>query len=103
MYKVAHTLTTEIDFSMAKRDEPPYTLFLPGRSHIITAATAARLIDALEHGRRVETIFVELNGEGSGAWEVVVNVQQVIAIVRHPVGRQHDAAGPPAGLRLVPR
>lgn len=84
---------------MAERDERLYTLFFPGRSHIITAATAARLISALECGKRVESIFVELNGEGSGEWEVVVNVQQVIAIVKHPVSR--DATRAPAGLRLV--
>lgn len=78
-----------------------YTLLLPGRSHIVNDEMAARIIDALEDNRVIETIFVEMNGEGSGDWEVVVNVRQVIALVKHPVAHQPGNT-PVSGLRLVP-
>ncbi len=78
-----------------------YTLLLPGRSHIVNDEMASRIIAALENDRAVETILVEMNGEGSGEWEVVINVRQVIALVKHPSTRsQHEAAV--SGLRLVP-
>jgi hypothetical protein len=57
-----------------------YTLLLPGRSHAISDETAARLLRALCEGKRVEVVPIELNGEGSGAWDVALNVRQVIAL-----------------------
>lgn len=78
-----------------------YTLLLSGRSHVINDEMAARIIAALETEKTVETIFVEINGEGSGDWEVVVNVRQVIALVKHPVAHQPGNTAL-SGLRLVP-
>ena len=61
-----------------------YTLLLPGRSHAISDEAAARLLTALGEGKPVEVVPIELNGEGSGAWDVALNVRQVIALVKHP-------------------
>ena len=61
-----------------------HTLLLPGRSHVISDGAAELLLSALSNGRAVEVIPIELNGEGSGAWDVYVNVHQVIAVIRHP-------------------
>lgn len=61
-----------------------HTLILPGRSHVISDEMAARLIAALNERRPVESVAVEMNGEGTGEWEVFVNVNQIIALVKHP-------------------
>lgn len=78
-----------------------YTLLLPGRSHVIRDGMAEKLILALENHRAVEWIRVEMNGEGSGEWDVAINVGQIVALVKHPAVSP-TRLSPPSGLRLVP-
>jgi hypothetical protein len=59
---------------------------------------AERVISAIERDERLVRIEVEMNGEGSGMWDVAINVCQVIAVVAHPKSAISDA---PAPLRLV--
>jgi len=72
---------------------------MPGRSHLISDNSAAAVVAALKCGQAVETIPIELNGEGSGDWEVTINVAQVVALIRHPDVTTASPAGP--SLRLV--
>jgi hypothetical protein len=60
------------------------------------------LIKALESDRPVEVIRVEMNGEGSGEWDVVVNVRQIVALVKHPGTTSAQPNPGTTGLRLVP-
>ena len=64
-----------------------YTILLPGRSHIVSNEAAKSIVDAIEDGRRLVTIEVEMNGEGSRPWNIILNVAQVIALVEQPLSR----------------
>ena len=74
-----------------------YTLLLPGRSHILSADAGEAVLQAIDGGRRFITVPIELNGEGSGAWTVTVNVEQVVALIHHPI----TGVQPNAALRLL--
>lgn len=78
-----------------------YTLLLPGRSHIISDEMADQLLAALNSDKAVESIRVEMNGEGSGDWDVIINVRQVIALVKHPESSSTEKP-PLTHLRVVP-
>ena len=83
--------------AISSRSEAMYTLLLPGRSYILEDAAATTIRDALNAREATATIGIELNGEGSGDWDVTINLAQVIALIAHPVPEsvQHP------GLRLV--
>lgn len=66
----------------------------------MTDKTASVIIEALNSGRAVETVPIELNGEGSGEWEVTINVAQVIALVKHP-SLEVATKSPAPTLRLL--
>jgi hypothetical protein len=77
-----------------------YTLLLPGRSHVISDEAALQLLRALKNDEVVASVAMELNGEGSGAWNVTVNVRQVIALIEHPrAARKPDERN--GALRVV--
>jgi hypothetical protein len=57
---------------------------MPGRSHIITNEAGTAILRAMEERRHFLKIGIELNGEGSGLWNVTINTSQVIALVEHP-------------------
>lgn len=77
-----------------------FTLLLSGRSHLISDDMAQRILAALDAGRPYEWIRVEMNGEGSGSWDVAINLSQLVALVRHPAV---EGMEPPfQSLRLVP-
>ena len=61
-----------------------FTLLLSGRSHVISDEMGQKLLIALDSGRAYEWIQVEMNGEGSGVWDVAINVSQIIALIRCP-------------------
>jgi hypothetical protein len=77
-----------------------YTLLLSGRSHVLSDAAAAILLRALEADEATATVVIELNGEGSGGWEVTINVRQIIALIKHP--RADATPTLAARLRSVP-
>ena len=74
-----------------------YTLLLPGRAHLLSADAGSALLDAIDRDLQFVTVPIELNGEGSGAWTVTVNVKQVVALIHHPI----TATQPNAMLRLL--
>jgi hypothetical protein len=61
---------------------------------------ASRIIDALENDRPTQAIRMELNGDGSGEWDVIINVRQVIALVKHSTAPPGES-GAFSYLRLV--
>jgi hypothetical protein len=78
-----------------------FTLLLSGRSHLVSDEMGQKLLDAMEARRAYEWIQVEMNGEGSGFWDAAINVQQIVALIRHPGSTESEHTSF-AGLRLVP-
>jgi hypothetical protein len=63
-----------------------FLLELPTKTHIVNDAAAHAIMQAWADRQPAVTIPIEINGEGSGAWNVTINTAQVIQLVEQRGG-----------------
>jgi hypothetical protein len=63
-----------------------FLLELPTKTHIVDDVTAEAIMRAWAERRPAVTIPIEINGEGSGAWSVTINLAQVVQLVEQRGG-----------------
>ncbi len=81
-----------------------YTLFLTERSFDISNEMMQQITDALEARKATMALTIgPSDSNGPGTWEVVINLSQVVCMIKHRVSEPRAAEDPASrpSLRVV--
>jgi hypothetical protein len=72
-----------------------YTIQFGQRAHFLTDDAAERVLHAIEAGKPFVTVPVDLAADGGEHYVVTLNVDHIVALIKHRDQEGAEASGPP--------